>query len=83
LTSSGANSTRTKRRTSSAGDPDAWLIAYAKAKDLTLVTHEGSHPDSRAKIFIPDVCAAFGMRPIDSFAMLDQISTRFEWRPPS
>jgi hypothetical protein len=66
-----------------AGDADAWLIAYAKAKDLTLVTHEGSNPDSKAKIFIPDVCAAFDMRSIDSFAMLEQMSAAFEWRPPS
>ncbi len=66
-----------------AEDPDAWLIAYAKAKNLTLVTHEGSHSDSKAKIYIPDVCAAFGMQPIDSFAMLGQISASFDWRPPS
>ena len=66
-----------------ARDPDAWLIAYAKAKGLTLVTHEGNHPDSKSKVFIPNVCEAFDMHPIDSFAMLDRMSTSFVWRPPS
>lgn len=66
-----------------ARDPDAWLIAYAKAREWTIVTHEGSHADSRSKVFIPNVCQAFGMRPVDSFVMLHLMDARFEWRPPA
>lgn len=60
-----------------ADDPDGWLIAYAKAKDCIVVTHEVLAPDARRKIPIPNVCRAFNVRFIDTFEMLRTFGVRF------
>ena len=41
---------------------DAWLIAYAKAKNLVLVTHEVLDRFIQKKIPIPNVCEVFDVR---------------------
>lgn len=41
---------------------DAYLIATAKAKGLTVVTYEKSNPQRRSRVMIPDACAAIGAR---------------------
>jgi hypothetical protein len=52
-----------------ASNADPWLVAYAQVKKLVLVTHE--QPSLAIKrIPIPNVCTAFGVQYIDSFAML-------------
>lgn len=53
-----------------ADDTDGWLIAYAKAKSLVLVTHEVLSPDARKTVPIPNVCEAFGVPYVDTFGML-------------
>ena len=59
---------------------DGWVIAYAKAKGCVVVTQEGSHPDARATIFIPDVCEAFSIECIDTFKMLRDMGVKLtEW----
>ena len=40
---------------------DAYLVATAAAKNMTIVTYEVSAPDSKKKIKIPDVCNVFGV----------------------
>ena len=55
---------------------DGWLVAYARIKELTVVTHEQPHPESRNKVFIPDVCEAFSVRHVDTFAMLRELGVK-------
>jgi hypothetical protein len=59
-----------------AKNADPWLVAYAMAKGCTVVTQEQPHPDSKRKIFIPDVCQALGIAFTDSFAMLRALQVR-------
>jgi len=64
-----------------ANNPDAWVIAYAKATDATVVTHE--QPAARAKkIKIPDVCKAIGVQSINTFDMLKKLEVVFDWTAP-
>lgn len=42
-------------------EADAWLVAYAKAKNYVIVTHEVSDPLSKKRIKIPDV----GFTPVE------------------
>lgn len=44
---------------------DAFVIAMAKAKNMTVVTFEKSNPVSKKKVKIPDACAAVGVRCCD------------------
>lgn len=44
---------------------DAYLVATAAAKDMTLVTYETSDPACRRKVKIPDACDAMGVRYCD------------------
>jgi hypothetical protein len=56
---------------------DGWLIAFAKAKGLILVTHEERRPESKTKVKIPDVCDAVGVQCVDTFQMLRILQTQF------
>ena len=56
---------------------DGWLVAYAIARDITVVTHEQPAPDVRARVPIPNVCRAFDVRYIDTFTMLRELGVRF------
>jgi hypothetical protein len=60
-----------------ANSVDGWLIAYAKAKELILVTLEERRPESKKKVKIPDVCDAIGVRCVDTFQMLQALHTQF------
>lgn len=60
-----------------ARNADAWLIAYAKAKGYTLVTHEVFNPQSRKRILIPVVCEAFGIDYVNTFEMLKELQVKF------
>lgn len=64
-----------------AAKADGWLIAYAKAKDLVLVTHEVLARDSRRRVPMPNVCEAFGVSYVDTFDMLRELETQFSWQP--
>lgn len=52
---------------------DAYLIATAYAKQMTLVTYEGSNPNSRKRVMIPDVCNAIGVRYCDLNTVLREL----------
>ncbi len=63
-----------------AADTDGWLIAYAKARNLVLVTQEVLSPDARRKIPMPNVCEVFNVPYVNTFAMLRDLETRFHWQ---
>jgi predicted nucleic acid-binding protein len=52
---------------------DAYLIASASAKHLTLVTYEGSSPNSKKRVMIPDACNAMGVRCCDLNTVLREL----------
>lgn len=56
---------------------DAELVAHALARGLTVVTHEGTHPRSQARLFIPDACDALGIPHADTFQVLADLGARF------
>lgn len=52
---------------------DGWLIAAAMSKKGTIiVTNENSNPESKKKIFLPDVASHFGIRCVQIFQILHQ-----------
>lgn len=60
-----------------ARNADAWLIAYAKAKGYTLVTHEVYNANSRKRILIPVVCEIFRVNYVNTFEMLKDLQVQF------
>ena len=56
---------------------DGWLVAYAKVNGCVVVTHEVPAPEARRKVPLPDVCQAFGVPFVDTFAMLRALGVRF------
>lgn len=57
---------------------DAWVISYALAKKLTVVTEERLSPDSKKRVPIPNVCKAFDIRYVDTFQMLRELKIRIQ-----
>ena len=57
---------------------DGWLVAYARAlrRVRVVVTQEVLARDARKKIPIPNVCQAFGVRYMDTFAMLRELRVK-------
>jgi hypothetical protein len=64
-----------------AEEADAWLIAYAGAKNLTLVTQETYNAEIKRKIPIPNVCKAneFRVPVINIYDMLERCGITFTW----
>lgn len=56
---------------------DLWLIAKAKTIGITVVTQEKSEPNSKRKIFIPDVCNNFGVSTINTIEMIRRLGGKF------
>jgi hypothetical protein len=56
---------------------DAFIVAYAKKYNLTVITEEKSHPESKARIFIPDVCIAFDVKVMNIIAMFRELRESF------
>ncbi len=55
---------------------DAWVIAFAKYKNLVVVTEEKSNPNSKRKIYIPDVCNHCKVKFIHTLDMLKVLNFR-------
>ncbi len=53
---------------------DPWIIATASVLNATVVTQERAVPSSSKKIKIPNVCQAFGVICINTFAMNDEVN---------
>jgi len=60
-----------------AEEADAWLIAYALAKKITIVTYEVSAPYAKNKIKIPDVCMHFNVQYVNAIKMFRELGERF------
>jgi len=56
-------------------EPDAWLVAYAKAH-CVVVTHEAPRPLAKREIKIPDVCQGFNVPCVNTFQMLRELGVR-------
>lgn len=61
---------------------DGWVIAYAKAKGLTVVSQEVYAADARKRVPIPNVCKQFNVPHLDMFDCLRQLGARFDWSNP-
>lgn len=59
---------------------DYLLVAYAREHQHTVVTHERSQPNARARVLIPDSCLAMGVSTTDSFQMLRQTGAQLDLR---
>lgn len=55
---------------------DAYLVATAAAKNMTLVTYETSDPICRRKVKIPDACIAIGVRYCDLNTALRELGVK-------
>jgi len=55
---------------------DCWLVACAKHNDWTLVTEEKLNLSKKNKVLIPNVCKTFGVRYLDTFAMLKELGVK-------
>lgn len=60
---------------------DGWLVAYAKAYDLIVVTQEVYAATVRKRVPLPNVCQAFSVPYIDTFELLRTLNARFDWTP--
>ena len=56
---------------------DSWLIAYAHANNMTVVTHENFSPDSKKRVLIPVVCKEFHVPVVTLFEMLLKLKIKF------
>jgi hypothetical protein len=61
-----------------ASGADGWVVAYAKAKGHVVVTQEVLRRDVKRKVPIPNVCDQFGVRWIDTFAMLRELGIKLK-----
>ena len=56
---------------------DTWLIAKAITTGATIVTHERLDLQCKRKFLIPNDCNHFGVRYVDTFALLQQLNASF------
>jgi len=59
-----------------AGVADGWLVAYAKANGLVVVTHEEHSAHVKVRIPIPNVCREFGVEYTNTFEMLRELGVQ-------
>lgn len=62
-----------------ATEADGWLVAYARAKGVHIVTNEQPRPAARNRILLPDVCNQFDVPFQDTFAMLKSLRVRYDF----
>lgn len=55
---------------------DGWLVAYAMAEGLVVVTQEVPNPNIKRKVPIPNVCQQFNFVPIDTFEMMRRLQIK-------
>ena len=55
---------------------DGWVIAYAKANGLVVVTHEEYAPDAKSKVPMPNVCLELDVAYCNTFEMLRDLKIR-------
>jgi len=64
-----------------ADETDAWIVAYAGAKNYTVVAGEVFSYNIKRRIPIPNVCQAgnFKVPCLDVFTMLTRLGIQFQW----
>ena len=67
---------RTAARTEFANGADGWLVAYAMAHGRIIATNEKANPESKVKVPLPNVSAAFDVECVDIFEMLRRLGAR-------
>ena len=63
-----------------AGKADGWLVAYAKAHNAVVVTHEKFDSRAKSRVLIPNVCRQFNVPYLNTFEMLRLLGVRFDLR---
>lgn len=58
---------------------DGWLVAYAKANKLVVVTHEVFDSATRKRVKIPNLCNEFSVEYVNTFEMLKSLDVSFNW----
>ena len=61
---------------------DPWLVAYAMANDVSVVTNEVFNPGVKKRVKIPNACRHFGVAYQDTYEMLRTLEAHFEWSSP-
>ena len=56
---------------------DYYLVAFAAAHGLIVLTHEQPSPGAKRRVLIPNVCNAFGVDYTDTFTMMRSQGARF------
>lgn len=56
---------------------DTWVLAFALANELIIVTHEAFDQNIKKRIPIPNVCTEFDIDYCDTFEMLRQLQFSF------
>ena len=56
---------------------DPWIIAKAKADNFIVVTQEKSEPQSKKKVFIPDICNESDVKYTNTVEMLRKLQAKF------
>lgn len=64
-------------KTEFASVADGWLLAYAHANGMTVVTHEEFAPQAKRKVPMPNVCLEFGIQYVNTFEMLADLKVKF------
>jgi Domain of unknown function (DUF4411) len=65
-----------------ATEADGWLVAYAMVHGSVVITHEQPRPQSKSKVFLPDVCNQFKVKYDNAFVMLRELGAQFQWKSP-
>lgn len=58
---------------------DGWLVAYARVHETAIMTNKQRAPESKKEVKLPDLCAPFGVRRENTFAMLRALRVQFDW----
>ncbi len=64
-------------KTEFASVADGWLLAYAHANGLTVVTHEEFAPKAKRSVPMPNVCLEFDIDYVNTFEMLADLNVKF------
>jgi hypothetical protein len=59
---------------------DGWVIAYARAHGMIVVTHEEYAPHVKRKVPMPNVCIEFDLEYCNTFEMLRDLKVQFVLR---
>lgn len=56
---------------------DGWVVAYARANGLVVVTHELYAPEAQNRVPIPNLCLEFEVEYCDTFDLLRELKEKF------